>query len=111
VRREQIEALLAFCFAAVLLTTYEISRFIAKWVQHGSFYDLGALNYVRFFSVMVLSPVSLGLAIYVLRQFGWHDYKLVGADIKLLSTAVPWLRWRLLAATPVADLGRLVRRP
>ena len=87
VTREQTEAMLAFCFANVLLTAYEVFRFINKCLQADSFYGLDPLNYVRFFSVAVLSPVSLGLAIYVMRNFGWRDYKLVGADTELLSNA------------------------
>ena len=87
VTREQVEAMLAFCFANVLLTAYEVFRFINKCVQADSFVGLGTANYIRFFSVVVLSPISLGLAIYVMRDFGWRDYKLVGADIQLLSKA------------------------
>ena len=79
--------MLAFCFANVLLTAYEVFRFINKCVQADSFVGLGTANYIRFFSVVVLSPISLGLAIYVMRDFGWRDYKLVGADIQLLSKA------------------------
>jgi hypothetical protein len=83
--------MLAFGFANVLLTAYELYRFAAKCQQAAeagaaACAGLDPVNYLRFASVVALSPISLGLAVWVTRAFGWRDYKLVGADISLLST-------------------------
>jgi len=72
--------LLAFAFAAILLTFYEIYQFVTKYLND----NLEIIFYVRFGGVVILGPVVLVLVFVVYREFGWRDFKTVGSDLTML---------------------------